>query len=59
MKDPPSYFKEFCRKDRIRYTPERNVAIDMIFQEKGQFNIDKLFLCIQARYPKNKTLYIT
>ena len=54
MEDPKAVFKEYCRRNGMRYTPERDGIIDVIFQEKDKFDIDELSLHIRVRYPETK-----
>ncbi|MFC1807553.1 Fur family transcriptional regulator [Candidatus Omnitrophota bacterium] len=51
MEEPKSIFKEFCKKNNMRYTPERGIIIDEIYKEDTHFDIDELFLRIRNSYP--------
>ncbi len=54
MTGPRAVFKEYCKKNGMRYTPERDVVIEEIYRRDGHFDIDNLFLRIRNRYPKLK-----
>jgi len=54
MIDPKEIFKEYCKKNELRYTPERGVVIDEIYEKDGHFDIDKIFLQIRNRHPNLK-----
>ena len=51
MDNPKSIFKEYCRKNGMRYTADREIIIDEIYRKDGHFNIDELFLRIRNRDP--------
>ena len=46
MKDPISIFKEYCRNNNMRYTPERELIVKEIYSQDGHFDVDELFLRI-------------
>lgn len=52
--NPIGIFKEYCKKRKMRYTPEREVIIEEIYRKDGHFDIDNLFLRIRNRHPKLK-----
>jgi len=54
MINPKEIFKRFCKKNKMRYTPERGVIIDEMYRTHAHFDVDKLFLRIRNRYPKTK-----
>lgn len=54
MEKPEIIFKEYCKRNRMRYTPERDLIIREIYRENGHFGIDDLFLRIRNRHPKTK-----
>lgn len=51
MLDPKIVFKEYCKKNGMRYTPEREVIIEEIYRRDGHFDIDALFLRIRNKHP--------
>jgi len=53
-KDPIAIFKDYCRSNKMRYTPEREIVIKEIYRRDGHFDIDELFLRIRSRYPNIK-----
>ena len=54
MDSPKGIFKEYCKNNGMRYTPEREIIIDEIYCKDGHFDADELFLRIRNRYPKIK-----
>ena len=52
MNNPVSIFKEYCRKNAMRFTPERRMIIEEIYRKDDHFDIDELFLRIRKHYPK-------
>lgn len=48
--DAKAIFKEYCRKQRMRYTAERDVIIEEAYRRDGHFDIDNLFLRIRNRH---------
>lgn len=54
MDNPIDIFKQYCKNNGMRYTPEREVIIAEIYRKDGHFDIDELFLRIRNRYPKIK-----
>ena len=54
MEGPEVIFGEYCRKNGMRYTPERELVIREIYRENGHFDIDGLFLRIRNRHPEAK-----
>jgi len=54
MQKPKIIFKQYCKKNSMRYTPEREIIIDEIYCKDTHFNIDNLFLRIRNKYPKIK-----
>lgn len=54
MEDPKAIFRDYCRKNALRYTPERALIIDEMYRKDAHFDIDSLFLRIRNRYSKVK-----
>ncbi len=54
MNNPKTIFKEYCRANGLRYTPERDVIIEEIYRKDVHFDIDNLFLRIRGRHSKIK-----
>ena len=54
MQKPRDVFKEYCKKNSMRYTPERDVIISEMYRTDGHFDIDSLFLRIRNRFPDVK-----
>lgn len=54
MKDPKAIFKKYCKKRKMRYTPERDMIIEEIYRKDEHFGIDDLFLRIRIRNPTIK-----
>ena len=54
MSNPIDTFKEYCKKNAMRFTPERRVIIEEIYRKDGHFDIDELFIRIRKRHPKIK-----
>ena len=54
MEKPVQIFKAYCKKNGMRYTPERDVIIKEIYCKDEHFDVDKLFLRIRRKYPKTK-----
>lgn len=53
-KDPKVIFKEYCKTNEMRYTPERDIVIEEIYRKYEHFDIDSLFLRIRKSHPKIK-----
>ena len=54
MKNPKLIFKDYCKTNGMRYTPERNMIIEEVCRSEGHFDIDALFLRIRNKHPKIK-----
>ena len=54
MKNPIDIFKHYCKENKLRYTPEREVVIEEIYKKDGHFDIDRLFLLIRRKHTKLK-----
>ena len=54
MSDPKEIFRQFCKKNAMRYTPEREVIIDEVYRKDTHFDIEQLFSRIRNRYPQLK-----
>lgn len=54
MEEPITVFREYCKENWMRYTPERNAIIEEIYHKDGHFDIDGLFLRIRNRHPEIK-----
>ena len=54
MENPKTVFKEYCKKNGMRYTPERELIIEEVYRKDGHFDIDSLFLRIRNRHPEMK-----
>lgn len=54
MIDPVNIFKEYCDKKGMRYTPERKVIIEEIYNKDGHFDVDSLFLRIRNGFSELK-----
>ena len=54
MENPKTVFKEYCKKNGMRCTPERELIIDEVYRKDGHFDIDNLFLRIRNRHPEVK-----
>lgn len=52
--DPKEIFRQYCRKEAMRYTPERGLIIDEIYRRDGHFDVDGLFSRIRNRHPRIK-----
>ncbi len=52
MENQINIFRDYCRKNGMRYTPEREVIIDEIYRRDSHFDIDNLFLRIRSRHPR-------
>ena len=52
--DPKDIFRQFCKNNDMRYTPERGLIIDEIYRTHDHFDVDQLFLRIRNRFPKIK-----
>lgn len=50
-KDPKTIFKQYCKENHLRYTPEREMVIEGIYLKYDHFDIDNLFLRIRNRHP--------
>ena len=47
-------FREYCTRNNMRYTPERETIIREIYLLNDHFNIDNLFYRIRAKHPKTR-----
>ncbi|MFH1505026.1 MAG: Fur family transcriptional regulator [Candidatus Omnitrophota bacterium] len=54
IQDPKLVFKEYCKRQGMRYTPERDLIIEEVYRKDGHFDVDNLFLRIRNRFPKTK-----
>jgi Fur family transcriptional regulator, ferric uptake regulator len=54
MKDPKDIFKEYCRENGMRCTPERDIILDEIYRKDGHFDIDELFIRLRKQYPRER-----
>jgi len=54
MMNPKEHFRQYCKKNNMRYTPERAFIIDQIYKIHSHFNVDNLFIQIRKQYPKTK-----
>lgn len=52
--NPKDLFKNFCKTNNLRYTPERELIIDEIYRTHDHFDVDNLFLRIKNKHPKTK-----
>jgi len=52
--NPKEIFKQFCKENAMRYTPERGLIIDEIYRTHAHFDVDSLFLRIRNKHPKIK-----
>ena len=63
MESPKIVFKEYCKENGMRFTPEREVIIEEAYRKDVHFDIDSLFLRIRNRHPEMKlakgTIYRT
>ena len=49
-----SLFRQYCSRKKMRYTPERQMIIQEIYNSNGHFNVDHLFLQLRKRNPRSK-----
>ncbi|MFC1670002.1 Fur family transcriptional regulator [Spirochaetota bacterium] len=54
MDNPSIIFKDYCKKNGMRYTPERDIIISEIYHDDEHFDVDSLFFRIRGKYPKTK-----
>lgn len=54
MDDPKQIFRDYCKRNEMRYTPERGVIIDEMYRTHTHFDVDRLFLRIRNRFPDLK-----
>lgn len=54
MENSVKLFRQYCKKNNMRNTPERELIIKEIYRVDEHFDVDRLFLRIRERYPKLK-----
>lgn len=54
MSNPKERFKQYCKENSLRHTPEREVIVHEIYKQEGHFDTDHLFLQIRNKHPKLK-----
>ena len=54
MERPVKAFRQYCKENKMRNTPERELIIKEIYRVDEHFDVDRLFLRIRNRYPKLK-----
>ena len=54
QEQPKNIFRNYCKDNNLRFTPERGVIIDEIYRSCSHFDVDQLFVRIRNRYPNLK-----
>jgi len=54
MEKSVKVFRQYCKKNSMRNTPERELIIKEIYRVDEHFDVDRLFLRIRKRYSKLK-----
>jgi len=54
MKKALQVFRQYCKNNGMRNTPEREKIIEEIYRVDEHFDVDRLFLRIRNRYPELK-----
>lgn len=62
-RSPRAIFRDYCSRNRLRFTRERGIIIDEIYRENAHFDVDRLFLSIRGSNPDSRlakgTIYRT
>jgi Fur family ferric uptake transcriptional regulator len=54
MEKSVQMFRQYCKENSMRNTPERELIIKKIYRVDEHFDVERLFLRIRNRYPKLK-----